>query len=115
MKAFVSLRQPACEIAGSDESPMIVYILKGLRRDSETLEGIAKESKVLARASCITRGWLIRHLLQLVGREVRGISDRAQVRNEGRIDLADRSPVAAIEERMLFDLVDIHALFRRSY
>lgn len=45
-------------------------------------------------------------MLQLVRREVGRVGDRPESRDERRLDLADRAPAHAVEERVVFYLLD---------
>lgn len=73
-----------------------------MRRESS--ECVAQERQVAVLCVPIGR-WHVRHLVQVIRREVRRVCNALQRRNEGRIDLSDRCPVDSCEEGMLLDLL----------
>ena len=76
---------------------------------------ITKESKVFC---CAASGFdwsrQVWYLVEVLGRKVAGVGDGPQRRDEWRIDLADRRPVHAVEERVGLDLLDAETLLGMS-
>lgn len=63
-----------------------------------------QECEIFVRAGRVRADGLLWHLLELVRGEVRRVGDGLEAGYERRVDLADRGPVHAVEERMVFDL-----------
>lgn len=72
-----------------------------------------EEGEVLVRTAVVGIGGLLGSLVELVCREVRRVRDRAQIRHEGRVDVADSVPVDAVEKRVAFNLVNTQPPIRR--
>ena len=82
-----------------------------MHKNYRTVLYTPEESKILVRARGVPTNRLVRHLVELVRREVRGVSDGPEVWNKWRIDLSDGLPVHAIEEGVVLNLVHIEAMF----
>lgn len=74
---------------------------------------IPEEREVLVRTAVVGIGGLLGSLVELVCREVRRVRDRAQIRHEGGVDVANSVPVDTVEKRVAFDLVNAQPPVRR--
>ena len=75
---------------------------------------VPQESQLLVGSSGISTRRLVRNLVQLVRREIRGIRDRPQPGNERCLYIPDRGPIHPIEERMFLDVFHAQTTIRRS-
>jgi len=88
---------------------------EGIGVDGEPFECISEESEIFVGPGCVATGRLVGHVFVLLGREVRCISDRAQVGDKRRIDVADCRPVDTVKEVVLLDLIHSQPLILAAY